>query len=71
MATAVLKIMPDGTVSTSASGPPLQDVVTILSDENGNVYAGNWSTGTLFNITDGNISQLAEVGGVSIDAGAP
>ena len=61
----VLKITPDGTVSTYASGAPLQDVVTIVGDEIGNVYAANWGSGTLFNITDGNVSVLAETGGAS------
>lgn len=61
----VLKIAPDGTASTYASGGGLQDVASIVGDENGNVYAGNWSTGTLFNITGGNVSVLAETGGVS------
>jgi hypothetical protein len=61
----VLKITPDGTVSTYASGAPLQDVVTILTDENNNVYAGNWASGTIFNITNGNVSQLAVVGGAT------
>jgi sugar lactone lactonase YvrE len=59
----VLKITPDGTVSTYASGGGLQDVVAILGDENGNVYAGNWASGTLFNITGGNVSILAVTGG--------
>jgi sugar lactone lactonase YvrE len=62
---AVLKITPAGAISTYAAGGGLQDVVSILSDENGNVYAGNWASGTLFNITNGNVSVLAEVGGVS------
>jgi hypothetical protein len=61
----VLKITPDGAVSTYASGAPLLDVVSVLTDENGNVYAGNWASGTLYNITNGNISQLAVVGGAS------
>jgi hypothetical protein len=61
----VLKITPDGTVYTYASGPPLQDVVSVLTDEGGNVYAGNWASGTLYNITNGNISQFAVVGGAS------
>jgi sugar lactone lactonase YvrE len=62
---AVLKITPDGTVSTYALGGGLQDVASIVGDENGNVYAGNWASGTLFNITGGNVSLLAETGGVS------
>lgn len=61
----VLKITPDGTVSTYASGGGLQDVVTIVGDEHGNVYAGNWGSGTLFNITGGNVSLLAQTGGAS------
>jgi sugar lactone lactonase YvrE len=61
----VLKITPDGTVSTYASGAPLRDVVSVLTDEDGNVYAGNWASGTLYNITGGNISEFAVVGGAS------
>jgi len=61
----VLKITPDGTVSTYASGAPLKDVVSVVTDENGNVYAGNWASGTLYNVTNGNISQFAVVGGAT------
>jgi len=62
---AVLKITPAGAISTYASGGGLQDVASIVGDENGNVYAGNWGSGTLFNVTGGNVSVLAETGGVS------
>jgi hypothetical protein len=62
---AVLKIAPNGTVSTYASGGGLQDVASIIGDENGNVYAANWGSGTFFNVTGGNVSLLAETGGVS------
>jgi sugar lactone lactonase YvrE len=62
---AVLKITPDGTVSAYASGGGLQDVVSIVGDEDGNVYAANWSSGTFFNITGGSVSVLAETGGAS------
>jgi len=62
---AVLSIAPDGTTSTYASGGGLQDVVAIVGDEKGQVYASNWSSGTLFNITGGNVSELAQVGGVA------
>lgn len=61
----VVKITPDGIVSTYASGGGLMDVVSIVGDENGNVYAGNWASGTLFNITGGNVSVLAVTGGAS------
>jgi len=61
----VLKITPDGSVSTYATAGGLQDVVSIVGDENGNVYAANWASGTFFNITGGNVSVLAETGGAS------
>ncbi len=58
----VLSITPDGTVSTYASGPPLQDVIGIVGDENGQIYVNNWFSGVIYNITDGNISEVAQTG---------
>lgn len=58
----VLSITPDGTVSTYASGPPLQDVIGIVGDENGQIYANNWFSGVIYNITGGNISEVAQTG---------
>lgn len=58
----VLSITPDGTVSTYASGAPLQDLVGIVGDDNGQVYAANWASGVIFNITGGNVSPLAQTG---------
>jgi sugar lactone lactonase YvrE len=58
----VLSITPDGTVSTYASGPPLQDVIGIVGDDNGQIYAANWGSGVIFNITGGNVSELAQTG---------
>jgi hypothetical protein len=58
----VLSIAPDGVVSTYASGGPLMDVVGIVGDENGQVYASNYSSGMVFNITGGNVSLLAQTG---------
>jgi sugar lactone lactonase YvrE len=55
----VLKITPDGVVSTYATGGGLQDVIGIVGDENGRVYASNWAAGSLFDITDGNVNVLA------------
>jgi sugar lactone lactonase YvrE len=58
----VLSITPDGTVSTYASGPPLQDVIGIIGDENGRIYVNNWFSGVIYNITGGNISEVAQTG---------
>jgi hypothetical protein len=55
----VLKIAPDGVVATYATGGGLQDVIGIVGDENGRVYASNWAAGSLFDITDGNVNLLA------------
>jgi sugar lactone lactonase YvrE len=59
----VLKITPDGVVSTYATGGGLQDVIGIVGDENGRVYASNWAAGQLYEITDGNVNLLAATGG--------
>jgi hypothetical protein len=56
---AVLRITPDGVVSTYASGGGLQDVIGIVGDEYGRIYASNWAAGSLFDITDGNVVLLA------------
>ncbi|HET7811752.1 MAG TPA: hypothetical protein VFL16_14375 [Steroidobacteraceae bacterium] len=58
----VLKITPGGTVSTYASGGGLRDVVAVVADENGEVYASNWSTGTFYKITGGVVSMFAQTG---------
>jgi len=55
----VLKITPDGVVATYATGGGLQDVIGIVGDENGRVYASNWAAGSLFDITDGDVNLLA------------
>jgi hypothetical protein len=55
----VLKITPGGVVSTYASGGGLQDVIGIVGDENGRIYASNWAAGSLFDITDGNVNVMA------------
>jgi len=60
---AVLKITAAGVVSTYATGGGLQDVIGIVGDENGRIYASNWAAGSLFDITDGNVNLLvANVG---------
>jgi hypothetical protein len=55
----VLRITPTGVVSTYATGGGLQDVIGVVGDENGRVYASNWAAGSLFDITDGNVNLLA------------
>ena len=55
----VLKITPSGVVSTYATGGGLQDVIGIVGDENGRIYASNWAGGSLFDITDGNVNLMA------------
>lgn len=55
----VLRITPNGAVSTYATGGGLQDVIGIVGDENGRVYASNWAGGSLYEITDGNVALLA------------
>jgi hypothetical protein len=55
----VLKITPHGVVSTYATGGGLQDVIGIVGDENGRVYASNWAAGSLYDITGGNVALLA------------
>jgi sugar lactone lactonase YvrE len=59
----VLKITPDGVVSTYATGGGLQDVIGIVGDETGRVYASNWAGGSLYDITDGNVAVLASTVG--------
>src|SRR4029078_4797231 len=46
----VLRIAPNGAVSTYATVGGLQDVIGIVGDGSGQVYATNWSTGAFFNI---------------------
>jgi hypothetical protein len=59
----VLKITPDGAISTYATGGGLQDVIGIVGDENGRLFASNWAGGSLYDITDGNVALLAATGG--------
>jgi sugar lactone lactonase YvrE len=55
----VLKITPQGVVSTYATGGGLQDVIGVVGDEGGRVFASNWAGGSLYDITDGNVNLLA------------
>lgn len=59
----VLSISPDGVISTFASGGGLQDVIGIVGDGNGRIFATNWSSGQLYEITGGTVTLLAGTGG--------
>lgn len=61
----VLRIAPNGAVSTYATGGGLQDVIGIVGDGSGQVYATNWSTGAFFNITGGHVTAVSSTGGSS------
>jgi hypothetical protein len=37
-------------------------VIGIVGDENGQIYANNWFSGVIYNITGGNISEVAQTG---------
>jgi len=60
---AVLSITPDGVVSTLASGGGLRDVIGIVGDGHGRLFASNWEGGQLFDITGGNVQLLADTRG--------
>lgn len=59
---AVLSISPAGEVSTLAQGGGLSDVIGVVGDEEGNIYAGNWSSGEFYRVTNGNVTLLATTG---------
>lgn len=55
----VLRITPDGVSSILATGNGLLDVIGVVGDENGELYAGNYRSGQLYKVTDGNVTLLA------------
>ncbi len=59
----VLKISPDGEISAYAQGGGLQDVIGVAGDGNGRIFTGTYSQGKLFEITDGEVTQLADLDG--------
>lgn len=62
-AATVLKITPGGDVSKFAEGNGLRDVIGIAGDGKGRVFAGNWTTGELFEITDGEAKPFLDIDG--------
>lgn len=58
-AATVLRISPDGASSVLAQGNGLMDVIGVVGDENGEVYAGNYKGRQLYKVSDGKASLLA------------
>lgn len=62
---SVLRISPDGAVSTYASGDGLRDVIGVVGNGEGRVFAGNWASGRIHEITGGTVELLASPGGTA------
>lgn len=58
----VLKITPDKTITTLASGGGLTNVVGVAGDGLGRYFAANFLTGEVFEVTGGNIVQIGAAG---------
>ena len=57
-AAKVLKIAPDGTISTFASDGGLANVVGVAGDGKGRYFASNFYNGEIFEVTDGKVKQI-------------
>lgn len=55
----VLRISPDGISEVLAQGGGLNDVIGVIGDENGEIYAGNFDGRQIYRVTDGNVTLLA------------
>jgi len=62
----VLRITPNGDISALATGKGLDDVIGVVGDENGELYAGNYKGRQLYRITDG-IVELVGISSVKIN----
>lgn len=60
-AATVLMFSPEGEQSVLATGGGLMDVIGVVGDENGEIYAGNWFSGELYRITNGEVSLIADL----------
>lgn len=56
----VLRFTAEGVRSVYAEGGGLLDVIGITGNDEGEVFVGNWASGRLYNITDGNVSLLLD-----------
>ena len=57
----VLNISPDGAVSKLAVGFGLSDVIGVAGDANGRVFASNWNSGQILEVTGGEIKPLVSI----------
>jgi sugar lactone lactonase YvrE len=57
-AAKVLKITPDGTVTTLASDGELTNVVGVAGDGKGRYFASNFYTGEIFEVTGGKVQKI-------------
>lgn len=58
----VIKIAPDQTITTLASGNGLTNVVGVAGDGHGRYFAANFKTGELFEVTNGDVKQIGAAG---------
>ncbi len=61
-AAKVLKITPEGAISTLASDGGLTTVVGVAGDGNGRYFAANFYTGEIFEVTGGQVKQIGAGG---------
>jgi len=58
-AATVLRITPNGVSSVLAQGNGLMDVIGVVGDENGEIYAGNYKGRQLYKVSNGDVELLA------------
>ena len=60
-AATVLRFTPDGVQSVYATGQGLNDVIGVVGDDNGEIYAGNFNSAELYRITNGNVALYSNL----------
>lgn len=58
----VIKIAPDQTITTVASGNGLTNVVGVAGDGHGRYFAANFKTGEVYEVTNGEVKQIGAAG---------